>query len=66
MNDLMKIKRSRAEIFSLKNKLTKLDIKLFKHLDGELTDAEYKPFKDERAALRLRIRELETLIAGGK
>ncbi|NMA75585.1 MAG: hypothetical protein GX963_15855 [Bacteroidales bacterium] len=66
MNNLMKIKKSKAEIFNLKNKLAKLDIKLFKHLDGELTDAEYKPFKEERAALRARIRELEKIIAGGK
>lgn len=62
MNNLMKIKRSRVEIFNLKNKLAKLDIKLFKYLDGDLSETEYRPFKEERATLRVRIRELENEI----
>ncbi len=58
--------QARAELYVKHTELKNTDYKLFKHLDGELTDTEYKPFKDERAALRVRIRELETLIAGGK
>ena len=58
--------QAQAELYVKHTELKRTDYKLFKHLDGELTDAEYKPFKDERAALRVRIRELETLIAGGK
>ena len=62
MNNLKKINDNRAEIFNLKNKLARLDIKLFKHLDGDLSETEYRPFKEERATLRARIRQLENEI----
>lgn len=51
------------QIFDLKNKLSKSDYKLFKVMDGEMTEEEYSPTKAERATWRAKINELEALIA---
>lgn len=53
--DLKKPQRM-AEI---KARLEVLDIKTYKFIDGELTDKEYEPFKQEKIALRKEYNELE-------
>lgn len=50
---------ARAELYAKLNQLKATDYKLLKYIDGELTAAEYEPIRQERAQLRVRIRELE-------
>lgn len=47
------------EINSLKYFLAQTDYKALKFVDGELSEAEYAPIRQERKNARLRIRELE-------
>ena len=56
--------QARAELYVKHTELKNTDYKLLKHMDGELTTAEYEPIKQQRAALRVRIRELESIIEG--
>ena len=51
-----------SSISQLKWQLAKTDYKCLKHADGELTDEEYEPVKQERHNLRIQIRELEAAI----
>ena len=46
----------------LKNNLTKTDYKLFKYVEGELTDDEYAPTKQKRKEWRYEINQLEKQI----
>ena len=54
--------QARAELYVKLNELKNTDYKLLKYMDGELTAEEYEPFKQQRAQLRVRIRELESEI----
>lgn len=56
--------QAQAELYAKQNTLKATDYKVLKHIDGELTTAEYEPIKQERAELRVRIRELESIIKG--
>ena len=47
-------------ILEAKKKLAATDYKAIKFAEGELTSAEYAPIREERRALRARIRALET------
>ncbi len=58
--------KANAELYVKHTELKNTDYKLLKYIDGELTAAEYEPIKAQRTTLRVRIRELETIIAGGK
>lgn len=62
----LQIMQARAELYAKQNELRGTDYKLLKFMDGELTEAQYKPIKTQRAALRKRIRELETIISEDK
>lgn len=52
-----------SEITALKILLRDSDYKALKHADGALSDEEYRPIKEQRAAWRTRINELELLSA---
>ena len=56
--------QARAELYVKHTELKNTDYKLLKHLDGEITAAEYEPVKAQRTALRARIRELEAVLGG--
>ncbi len=56
--------QARAELYVKHTELKNTDYKLLKHLDGEITAAEYEPIKAQRTALRSRIRELEAILGG--
>ena len=56
--------QARAELYVKLNELKNTDYKLLKYMDGELTAEVYEPFKQQRAQLRVRIRELEAIIKG--
>ena len=56
--------QARAELYVKHTELKNTDYKLLKYMDGELTTAEYEPIKQQRAQLRVRIRELEAIIKG--
>lgn len=47
------------EIVSLKKMLDSLDYHTLKHVDGEMTDEEYEPIKQQKIKLRARINEIE-------
>lgn len=48
------------EIESLKKTLASLDYHTLKHVDGEMTDEEYEPIKQQKIQLRARINEIES------
>ena len=54
--------QAQAELYVKNTELKNTDYKLLKYMDGELTEAEYEPIKQERAALRIRIRELKAIV----
>ena len=56
--------KANAELYVKHTELKNTDYKLLKHLDGEITAAEYEPIKAQRAALRASIRELEAILGG--
>lgn len=62
MNDKIISMQEFWQIQDCKKELQQTDYKLLKFMDGELTAEEYEPIKQERAALRIRIRELEAII----
>ena len=43
----------------IKTRLKELDIKTFKFIDGDLTQDEYEPYKQEKIALRKEYNDLE-------
>jgi hypothetical protein len=47
------------KILELKKKLAESDYKLMKYLEGELTEEEYLPIKEQRKRWRKEINELE-------
>ena len=47
------------EIDSLKKTLSSLDYHTLKHVDGQMTDEEYEPIKQQKIQLRARINEIE-------
>lgn len=51
------------EIESLKQQLIDSDYKAIKYAEGELSEEEYMPIKEERKFWRVRINELEAQIA---
>ena len=52
------------EILMLKKNLSKTDYKLFKYLEGELSEEEYQSIKTERQEWRNRINQLEEELNG--
>ena len=64
MNDNNEI---RSEINALKQLLANSDYQAIKHSEGEISEAEYAPIREKRAAWRKRINELEAkLTAAGR
>ncbi len=51
------------EIESLKQQLVDSDYKAIKYAEGEISEEEYTPIKEERKSWRARINELEAQIA---
>ena len=49
-----------TQITELKWQLSTTDYRCLKHADGEYTDEEYEPFKQQRHNLRIQIRNLES------
>ena len=62
----MDAEQIQIEINTYKQLLTQTDYKSLKHADGALTDEEYSPTKEQRAAWRERINELEELLEAGE
>lgn len=62
----MDAEQIQIEINTYKQLLTQTDYKSLKHADGALTDEEYYPTKEQRAAWRERINELEELLEAGE
>lgn len=56
--------QAQAELYAKYTELKATDYKLLKYMDGELTDNEYMPIRNRRAALRVRIRELKAIMKG--
>ena len=56
--------QARAELYVKLTELKETDYLTLKKADGALTAAEYEPYKQQRAQLRVRIRELESIIKG--
>ena len=52
----------KEEIDNLKDELARTDYKLYKYMDGSLSEEDYAPVKAQRQAWRDRINELEALI----
>lgn len=52
------------EYYNLKQQLTEMDYKTSKYVDGEYTEEEWQEIVNERKQIRVRVRELETLING--
>ncbi len=50
-----------GKILELKKKLADTDYKLMKFMEGQLTEEEYEPIKQQRQAWRNEINELEAL-----
>lgn len=50
------------EIFILKQQLANTDYQAIKYAEGELSEEEYMPIKEERKSWRARINELEQII----
>ena len=48
-----------VQIDTLKEKLAETDYKALKFIDGEFTEEEYAPIREERKACRIKINELE-------
>ena len=48
-----------VQINTLKEKLAETDYKALKFIDGEFTEEEYAPIREERKACRIKINELE-------
>ena len=51
-----------TEILKLKKELAASDYKAIKYAEGEISATDYAPIREERRALRARIRALETEI----
>lgn len=58
-----KISKIKIEIQQLKAKLADTDYEAIKYAEGELTEEEYKPIKQQRKAWRYEINELEAQLA---
>lgn len=56
---LEKKKTLMKEIETLKKMLFELDYHTLKHVDGEMTDEEYEPIKQQKIDIRSRINEIE-------
>jgi hypothetical protein len=54
--------RRKVRIFHLKNALKATDYKAIKYAEGELTEEEYRPIREQRRAWRAEINMLETEI----
>ena len=52
----------KEEIDNLKDDLARTDYKLYKYMDGSLSEEDYAPVRAQRQAWRDRINELEALI----
>lgn len=54
------------QIAEFKRKLRESDYKAIKYAEGEISEEEYAPIREERRAWRNRINDLEYLIAEAK
>ena len=54
-----RIEQVKNRMKQIKAQLSKLDIKALKCFDGDITEREYLPFKNQRAELRAEYRQLE-------
>ena len=57
------IEQYQAEIIELKKYLSNTDYKAIKYAEGEITESDYQEVKSQRHDARVRINELESLIA---
>ena len=69
-NTVVKIEKTTQELYqeeynTLKQKLNDMDYKTSKYVDGEYTEEEWQEIVNERKQIRVRVRELETLLNQG-
>ena len=57
------IAQYQSEIIELKKYLSETDYKAIKYAEGEITESDYQEVKSQRHDARVRINELESLIA---
>ena len=57
------IKQKQRQIIKVKVKLHKTDYQAIKYAEGELTEEEYAPIREQRKAWRVEINALEAEIA---
>ena len=57
------IEQYQSEIIELKKYLSDTDYKAIKYAEGEITESDYQEVKSQRHDARVRINELESLIA---
>ena len=55
-----KIKALNAKIYHLKKKLAETDYQAIKFAEGELTESEFLPIREQRKSWRAQINELES------
>lgn len=58
-SETYKIKAARQRMEVIKSLLSELDYKTLKYIDGDITEREYAPFKNQRAELRAEYRQIE-------
>lgn len=61
-NKINNLEQYNKEIQELKQKLSDTDYKAIKYAEGQMSEDEYQPIKEERQAWRNRINELEELM----
>ena len=62
-DSMILIEQYQSEIISLKKYLSETDYKAIKYAEGEITESDYQEVKSQRHDARVRINELESLIA---
>lgn len=68
-NTIVKIEKTAQQLYQqeydeLKQQLSNMDYKTSKYVDGEYTESEWQEIVSERKQIRIRVRELETLLKG--
>lgn len=58
-----KIKELNAKIYHLKKKLAATDYKAIKYAEGELTESEFAPIREDRRKCRTEINAYETMLS---
>lgn len=59
ITDFNEYRKKYFRVKELKQQLSALDYQTLKHVDGQMTDEEYEPIKQQKIAYRAEINELE-------